>query len=149
MVVRFTVLTALVLSFRATLAAGGTPDLSHLPPAACHAYLGQFVRVAGRISLSAKSGPVIDTGKVQIHFSPPSGPVDPSLHNQRVVMLGTLHLLPSFILQNSPTPVPPLLFFGGDCTIHYRSPWPREPSNHTMQRAPKAFGVSHLALVGP
>ena len=134
MVVRFTAVAIFLMLACASMAGTQTPDLSDLPATACLPFVGQFVRITGRISPNGRYGAFLNTGKVRIHLMTRLQDPDPSLNNQEVVVLGTLHrlALPSKI-PGSSTPLKPAFYFVHDYTIHYPSPWPRQPSNKTMQ----------------
>jgi hypothetical protein len=140
MVVRFNAITIVATFFAATVSAGETPDLSDADPATLHRYVGHFVRITGRVSLTGTYGPHIDIGKTQISLLPALfGSLDTSLAKQPVVVIGTLYFQPGL------KSVPGFFFFGNDCTLHYSSPWPREPSNRSMQLTPSrtAFTFCH------
>jgi hypothetical protein len=134
MVVRFTIVAIVSMLACASVAGTEAPDLSDLPASACLPFVGKFVRVTGRISPNGRYGVFLDTGKVRIHLMACPQDPDPSLENQQVVVLGTLHrlALPATI-PGSSTPLEPAFYFVRDYTIHYPSSWPRRPSNQTMQ----------------
>jgi hypothetical protein len=134
MVVHFTAVAIVLMFVCASVVGTETPDLSDLPTTACLPFVGQFVRVTGRISLNGRYGAFLGTGKTRIHIMACPQDPDASLENQQVVVLGTLHRLAlPLTIPGSSTPLEPALYFVRDYTIHYPSPWPRHPSNKAMQ----------------
>ena len=128
MVVRVIALTILAMSFGTALSASGTPDLSDVDPATLRRYIGHFVRVTGRMSVTGTYGPSIDTRQAKIYLLPSAyDSVDASLEKLSVVGMGTLYYQPGLRL------APGFFFFGDDRTVHYASPWPHKPSNQSMQ----------------
>jgi hypothetical protein len=136
MIARLTILTLLTLAVRVASGMDRIPELSDLTPDEYHAYVGDLVRVSGRVSLAGKWGPVIDTGQLQICIFPPSpGEIDHSLDNQRVVVIGILRFVPQFAFSKSRVypRLGPFFYFDRDYTVHYPSPWPPKSSNQAMQ----------------
>jgi hypothetical protein len=140
MVLRLIAVTIVAFFFTAGVIADETPDLSDSDPATLHRYVGHFVRIMGRMSLTGTYGPHVDTGKVQISLLPSSSDsLDPSLEKRAIVVMGTLYFQPGLKY------APGFFFFGDDRTLHYPSPWPRQPSNKTMQptASPRTASLSH------
>ena len=118
--------------------AGGAalPDLSGLSATACLRFVGQLVRVTGRILPNNGYGAFLDTGKVRIHLmTPRREPLDQSFEDREVVVVqGTLHrlALPPTV-PGSSTPLQPSFYFVSDYTIHRSSAWPRQRSKQAIQ----------------